>query len=85
MGSNKSTMSLRVDEGRAEAIRQVMQLSGENTKAGAIDAALHHFVRDYRNKETLVDELDPDLAEKLSTPELPVEVEIETSVGLDGE
>lgn len=75
-------MSLRVDESRAEAIRQVMQLSGENTKAGAIDKALHHFVRDYRNKKSLIDELDPEIAEKLSTPELPIQISIETSVGI---
>ena len=83
MASNKTTMSLRVDEGRAEAIRQVMQLAGENTKAGAIDTALHHYIRDHRNKKRIVEDLDPDTAEKLSTPELPIEVEISTAVGLE--
>ena len=77
-------MSLRVDEGRAEAIRQVMELTNENTKAGAIDTALHHYIRDYRNKNRVVEKLDSDIADELSTPELPIEVEIATSVGLDG-
>ena len=81
MASNKSTMSLRVDEGRAEAIRKVMQLTGENTKAGAIDAALHHYIRDHRNKEAIIDDLDPSVVKKLSTSELPMTMEIETAVG----
>ena len=77
-------MSLRVDEGRAEAIRQVIQLTDENTKASATDTALHHYIRDYRNKNRVVEELDPDIADELSTPELPIEIEIATNVGLGG-
>ena len=75
-------MGLRVDEGRAESIRKVMQLTGESTKAGASDKALHHFVRDHQNKENLVDELGPELDERLGSAELPVEISIETSVGI---
>lgn len=76
-------MSLRMTEGREEVIRVVMQLTGENTKAGAIDKALHHYARDYRNKEALVDELDYEVVEDLSTPELPMWKEIETGVGTE--
>lgn len=83
MATNKGNMNLRMTDGRAEVLREAMQLTGENTKAGAIDVALKHYVRDYRNKETLVDELDPDVVEKLSTPELPLRKEIEISVGPD--
>ena len=85
MAPNKTTMSLRVDEGRAEAIREVMQLANENTKAGAIDTALHHYARDYRNKERIVEDLEPEIAEKLSTPELPIVKTVDTSVGIDRE
>lgn len=85
MATNKTNMSLRVDEGRAEAIREVMQLAGENTKAGAIDTALHHYIRDYRNKKRIVEDLEPEIAEKLSTNELPIEKTVETFVGVDRE
>lgn len=85
MASNKSTMSLRVDEGRSEAIRKVMQLTGESTKAGAIDAALHHYIRDHSNKEVVVEDLDEEIVEQLSTQELPMEKSIETSVGREDE
>lgn len=83
MASNKGTMSLRMSAAREEAILQVMRLTGEKTKAGAIDVALKHYAQDYRNKEMLIDELDPALVEDLNTAYLPMTMEISTSVGKD--
>lgn len=75
-------MSLRVDEARAEAIRKVMELTAESTKAGAIDAALHHYIRDHRNKQAVISELDAGIVERLSTTEPPMDKHIETRVGV---
>ena len=72
-------MSLRMTENRAERLRQVMEETGENTKASAIDVALSHYLEDLRNKQRMADNLLGEHAEALSTPWLPIERE--TRVG----
>ena len=62
-----------------------MQATGEATKTGALFAAAEHYLEDKRNKERLVNELTPDMAESLSTSELPIRVTIETQVGHENE
>ena len=44
-----------------------MEKTGENTKAGAIDTALAHYLKDYRQKEQVIADLDPEIADALST------------------
>jgi len=61
------------NNGRDELVNRIQEISGENTKAGAIDRALAHYVQDYRQKQRLVTELDRDTAERLSTSEMPIE------------
>jgi len=78
-----STMSLRVTDKRARLLREVMQLADENTKAGAIDTALAHYIEDHRQKSKLVTNLDPEIADALSTKQLPVKLEYEYQVGKD--
>lgn len=72
-------MRIRMDEEREDRIRRVMQATGENTKSGAIDIALKHYLADRRSKEKVAPELPDELAEQLSTPYLPIERE--TRVG----
>lgn len=68
-----------MDEEREDRLRRLMQATGENTKAGAIDAAIKHYLQDLRNKQRVADELDTEVVEELSTPWIPMERE--TSVG----
>lgn len=41
-----------------------------STKADALDIALRHFIEDWDNKESLADELSPELARKLNTSQM---------------
>ena len=59
-----------------------MQLTNENTKAGAIVTALAHYIEDHRQKSNLVTDLDPEIVEELSTRQLPMDLEYEYSVGV---
>ena len=67
-------MSIRMSEDRADRLRRVMEATGENTKAGAVDRAMEGYLE-------LLDALDragdhpdmmPELAEALSTPHVEV-------------
>jgi hypothetical protein len=78
-------MSLRVTDKRARLLREVMQLADENTKAGAIDTALAHYIEDHRQKSKIVTDLDPEIADALSTNQLPIELEYEYQVGKGGD
>jgi hypothetical protein len=60
-------------KGREDTIRQLMQATGENTKVGALFVAAEHYLNDKRQKERLVSQLDRDMAERLSTKQLPIE------------
>lgn len=68
-----------MDEEREDRLRRLMQATGENTKAGAIDTAVKHYLQDLRNKQRVADDLDTDVLEELSTPWIPMNRE--TSVG----
>jgi predicted DNA-binding protein len=72
-------MSIRMSEERGDRLRRVMETTGENTKAKALDVAMNHYLADLANKERVADDLPADLAENLSTPWLPIERE--TRVG----
>jgi len=72
-------MRIRMTDERERRLERAMDATGENTKAGTIDAALKHYLADKRNKEKIADELASEHVEELSTPWL--EMERETSVG----
>lgn len=77
-------MRLRMDvDGRENRIRRLMKATGENTKAGAIDAAMKHYLNDLENKRQVADDLDTETAEALHTPWLPIERETSVGVGAD--
>lgn len=58
-----------------------MEATGENTKSGAIDKAVIHYLEDIKNKGEVVDELSADHVEALSTAALPLERDVEHTVG----
>jgi hypothetical protein len=60
-------------KGREETIRLLMQATGESTKTGALFVAAEHYLQDRRQKQRLVSDLDRDMAERLSTKQLPIE------------
>ena len=72
-------MRLQMNDEREKRFRKVMEKTDENTKAGAIDAAMIHYLNDLRNKRQLIDELPPEHADALSTGPMPIDVT--TSVG----
>lgn len=76
-------MSLRITDKRARLLREMMQLSGENTKAGAIDTVLAHYIEDHRQKSKSVTDLASEIADALSTKQLPVKLEYQYQVGKD--
>jgi len=76
---SEQTMSIRMTEERGDRLRRVMDATGENTKAKALDVAMNHYLADLANKEHVADDLPGDLAGDLSTPWLPIERE--TQVG----
>ena len=73
------TMSIRMSEERGDRLRRVMDATGENTKAKALDIAMNHYLADLENKQRVADDLPGEHAEALSTPWLPIERE--TQVG----
>jgi len=68
---------------REKRLKRAMREMHENTKSGAIDRALKHYLADKRAKEEIADELATEHVEELSTPWLPIERE--TTVGDQGE
>jgi hypothetical protein len=72
-------MRIRMTEQRERRLKRAMEAMGENTKAGAIDRALKHYLADKRNQEQVADELPGEIVQELSTPQLPIERE--TTVG----
>ena len=65
---SEQTMSIRMSEERGDRLRRVMEATGENTKAKALDIAMNHYLADLANKERVADDLSADLAGGLSTP-----------------
>lgn len=53
-----------------------MEATGENTKAGALDVAVQHYLADMKNKRDVDDELPAERVAELSTPFLPLETEV---------
>jgi len=74
-----SQMTLELPDDRHDRLRRLVEATGERTKAGAIDVAMQHYLRDLRNKERVAEDLDGNLLEELSTPWLPIDRE--TTVG----
>jgi hypothetical protein len=70
-----------MNEKREDRLRRLMEATDENTKAGAIDMACKHYLADLERKQNHIDELSPELVEKLSTPYIPLEREVTTRVG----
>ena len=50
-------MRIRMNETRERRLKRAMEAMDENTKAGAIDQALKHYLADKQNKEQAADEL----------------------------
>ena len=76
---SEQTMSVRMTEERADRLRRVMDATGENTKAKALDVAMNHYLADLANKERVAADLPGDVADDLLTPWLPIDRE--TQVG----
>lgn len=74
-------MRIRMTDEREDRLRRLMQATGEATKSGAIDVACKHYLADLENKQRHTDVLTPEIAEAYHTPFIPLEVEIEKSVG----
>lgn len=74
-------MRIRMNDEREDRLRRLMQATGEKTKSGAIDVACKHYLADLERKRRHVEDMDPELAEALSTPYVPIDVEIQRSVG----
>ena len=77
---SEQTMSVRMTEERGDRLRRVMDATGENTKAKALDVAMNHYLADLANKERVADDLPADLVDELDTPWLPMD-RPETRVG----
>lgn len=75
-------MRIRMNPEREDRLARLQEATGEKTKAGAIDAAVKHYLADLRAKRDVAPELEDELAERLSTPWLPIERE--TRVGVEG-
>lgn len=76
-------MRIRMSEEREDRLRRLMQATDENTKAGALDIAVKHYLSDLQNKELVADQLTSEQLEALHTPYIPLERK--TSVGIKSE
>jgi hypothetical protein len=72
-------MCIRMTEEREKRLQRAMDAMDENTKAGAIDTALKHYLADLRNKSEVADEIPVEIVDSLSTPQIPIERE--TTIG----
>lgn len=72
-------MRIRMDDEREDRLRRLMNATGENTKAGAIDVAMKHYLSDLQNKKGVADDLPTEVIKELHTPYIPLERE--TTVG----
>lgn len=76
-----ANLSIKKTDERADCLRRLMAATDEKTQAGALDVAAEHYLRDLHAKRDVAPELDDDITERLSTPQLPSEHE--TSVGVE--
>ena len=74
---NMANLSIKKRDARQARFRRLLDASGENTLAGAIDVAVQYYLADVRNKRSVAEELPPDFARKLSTTYVPISVDIE--------
>ena len=72
-------MSIRMTDERGDRLRRVMEATGENTKAKALDVAMNHYLADLKNKRRYANDSTGRWSRTFSTPWLPIERE--TSVG----
>lgn len=80
-------MNIKTDgshEHRLDLMRRVMQRTGENTKAGAIDRSLEATSRllDALERAAKHEDMTPELTEVLSTPQVTLRYELNMGVGL---
>jgi len=62
-----------MNQEREDRLSRLQEATGEKTKAGAIDTAVKHYLSDLQMKRDVAPELEDDLAERLSTPWLPID------------
>ena len=72
-------MRIRMNPEREDRLARLQEATGEKTKAGAIDVAVKHYLADLRAKGEVAPHLEDELADRLSTPWLPIARE--TKVG----
>ena len=73
-------MRIRMTPEREKRLDRACEAMNEQTKSKAIDRALRHYLVDKDNKERVADDLSSELAEALSTGDLPIARE--TTVGV---
>lgn len=66
-------MRIRMTEKREKRLQRAMDAMDENTKAGAIDTALKHYLADLENKRKVAEKLPSKMVEELSTAQIPIE------------
>jgi predicted DNA-binding protein len=62
-----------MNDRRENRLRQLMDATGEKTKAKAIDLAVAHYLQDLENKRVIAESLSKDEVEALSTAQMPIE------------
>lgn len=65
-------MHIKDTPARDRLMRQLLQVTGENTKAGAVDVAIKHYLEDLATKRRLAPQLTDEIVGELSTPWLPM-------------
>lgn len=78
-----ANLSIKKTDERMDRLRRLMEATGENTQAGALDVAVMDYLEDLRSKRDVAPELEDAIAERLSTPHLPIERQ--TNVGLEAD
>jgi hypothetical protein len=68
-------MRIRKTELRERRWRRLKEATGEETVAGALDGAAKHYLTDLRKKQKVVDNLDGERVEELSTAFMPMDRE----------
>lgn len=74
-------LSIKKTDQRLRLWRQLQEETGEGTVAGAIDVAARHYLRDLELKQQHVEEMPDDLVDALSTPFLPLQRDVQHTVG----
>lgn len=72
-------MHIKDTPDRDRRMCQLLQATGENTKAGAVDVAIQHYLEDLAIKKRIAPQLADEIVDELSTPWIPIKRE--TQVG----